>query len=388
MTGEGVSTATWYMGWLMFAYAVMQFLFSPVLGELSDKFGRKPVLLFSLLGLGLDYVFQALAPTLMLLFIGRFIAGITGASHTVASAYIADISTKENKAKNFGMIGAAFGLGFIIGPVIGGLAGEYLGVRAPFWIAAALSIANFLFGLFLVPESLPKSKRRAVKVVKMIPGVSLFKLGIYGLGAFLLAFFLAHMAGQVMPTTWSSFTIEMYEWSEAEIGYSLAVVGFLVAIVQALLIGWSVKKFGNKKVILGGFILWTAGMTVFAFAFTPYMLYAFMLPYILGGVAGPTLQSYMSNQVPETEQGNLQGALTQLIALCPMFGSLLFSYVFYMATYDKEGLYFPGASFLVGGVILLLATITVWFAMRKWKNLPSEDVLDDPVEAVGSELAE
>ncbi|MBL4703218.1 MAG: TCR/Tet family MFS transporter [Flavobacteriales bacterium] len=388
LTGAGLSEATWYGGWLVFAFAIMQFLFSPVLGELSDRFGRRPILLMSLLGLGLDYIFHAFAPSIALLFIGRLLAGVTGASYTVATAYIADISTKENKAKNFGLIGAAFGLGFIIGPILGGIAGEYIGLRAPFLIAAGLTLANFVFGLIAVPESLPKEKRRKVNLVKMIPGVSIVKLSVYGLGGLILAFFLASLAGQVMPITWTFFTMEMYDWNQADVGISLAVVGLLVAIIQAFMIGWSVKKFGTKKVIIFGFVFWTVGMTLFAFAFTPVHLYAFMVPYIIGGVAGPTLQSYLSNKVPENEQGNLQGALTQLIAICPMIGSLVFANVFYLATKQGSEFYFPGAAFLLGAIILVAATLVAIYSMRKWKNKSNQEVLDEELVEPESEYVQ
>jgi DHA1 family tetracycline resistance protein-like MFS transporter len=378
LTGAGLSEAGWYGGWLMFAFAIMQFLFSPVLGELSDRFGRRPILLLSLLGLGLDYVFHAFAPSLALLFVGRLLAGVSGASYTVAAAYIADVSTKENKAKNFGLIGAAFGLGFVLGPVLGGVAGEYLGIQAPFLIAAGLTLANFTFGLLAVPESLAKEKRRKINWVKMIPGVSIIKLRKYGLSGLILAFFLASLAGQVMYITWTFFTMEMFEWNTADVGISLAVVGFLVALVQAFFIGWSVKRFGTKQVIFIGFVLWTIGMALFAFAYSPVILYIAMVPYIVGGVAGTVLQSYMSNKVPEDEQGNLQGALTQLIAICPMIGSILFANVFYMATKPDTEFYFPGAAFLLGAIILLISTFVAWYSMRKWNKKSNPHVLDEP----------
>ncbi len=385
ITGEGLSAAGFYIGLLTFAFAIMQFFFSPVLGELSDRYGRRPVLLISLLGLGLDYIFHVYATSLAMLIAGRLLAGVTGASYTVATAYIADISTPENKAKNFGLVGAAFGLGFIIGPLIGGVAGEYWGVRAPFWIAAGLSLLNFVFGLFIIPESLTRENRRPVNLKKMIPFVSIFKLREYGLGPLLIAFFLASLAGQVLPVTWNVFTMQSYGWDQAEVGYSLAVVGFLVAIVQAVLLGKIVKKLGNKRAIMWGFILWTFGMTGFAFAYQPYLLFLAMVPYILGGIAVPTLQGYMSNKVPEKQQGNLQGSLTALISLCPVVGALLFANVYYYSTVDKEVFYFPGAPLLLGAVILVASTIVAWFALKSpgfTFNAVNDDVLDEPeVEA-------
>ena len=247
LTGKGLSEASAWGGLLMVSFALMQFLFSPVMGELSDKFGRRPILLLSLLGLGFDYLLHAFATTITWLFIGRLIAGICGASYTTATAYIADVSTKEERAKNFGLIGAAFGLGFIIGPALGGIFGN-IDVRLPFFVAAGLSFANFLFGYFFVPESLAVEHRREPIFRKMLPGVSLANLGRYkGLGLLIIALFLANIASQVLPATWSFFTMEVYEWNDAQVGYSLSFIGLLVALVQGGLIGIVVKKFGQKK---------------------------------------------------------------------------------------------------------------------------------------------
>lgn len=305
LTGEGNHMAIIYGMWLTTSFAGMQFLFSPILGEISDRFGRRPILLLALLGLSVDYLIHAWAPTITWLFLGRFLAGITGASFTVASAYIADVSTKENKAKNFGLIGAAFGLGFIIGPGIGGFFGE-IDIRLPFYIAAALTFVNFLFGLFFVPESLLPENRRPINIMKMVPGVSLFALRNYkGVLLLISAYFLANLAGQALPSTWSYYGIERYEWSPKEIGISLMVVGLLVAIVQGALVGFFVKKLGRKRVVIYGFLLWTVGMFLFSLASEPWMLYAFLVPYALGGIAGPTVQGVISNQVSEKEQGNL-----------------------------------------------------------------------------------
>ena len=238
LTGEDTHMAVIYGMWLTTVFACMQFLFSPILGEISDKYGRRPILLITLLGLSIDYLIHAWAPTLMWLFIGRFLAGITGASLTVASAYTADISTKENKAKNFGLIGAAFGLGFIIGPGIGGFFGE-INIRLPFYITAGLTFANFLFGWLFVPESLSIENRRAMNLLKMIPGVSLVSLRNYkGILWLIFALFLAKLAGQVLPSTWSYYGIERYDWSPKEIGVSLMVVGVLVALAQGFLVSF------------------------------------------------------------------------------------------------------------------------------------------------------
>jgi DHA1 family tetracycline resistance protein-like MFS transporter len=371
LTGEGTAMAVIYGMWLTTAFAGMQFLFSPVLGEISDRFGRRPILLIALLGLSIDYVIHAWAPTITWLFLGRFLAGITGASFTVASAYIADISTKEEKAKNFGLIGAAFGLGFIIGPGIGGFFGE-LDIRLPFYIAAGLTFANFLFGWFFVPESLTLENRRSINVLKMIPGVSLVSLRNYkGVLLLIFAFFLANLAGQALPSTWSYYGIERYDWSPREIGISLMVVGLLVAIAQGFLVGVLVKKFGKRTVVISGFLLWTVGMFLFSLASEPWMLYAFLIPYALGGVAGPTVQGVISNQVSEKEQGNLQGAITGLISVTAILGQLIFSPVFYYFIRPESDIYYPGASYTLAAFFLFIAFLFASLAMKRM-NLSDE----------------
>lgn len=353
-------------GMMMMAFSAMQFLFAPVMGELSDRFGRRPLLLISLFGLGLDYLFHAFAPTIAWLFVGRIIAGICGATVTVANAYIADVSTPENKAKNFGMIGAAFGLGFILGPVIGGVFGEYFGFRSPFFVSAGLALVNFAYGYFILPESLPKEKRRAIEPNKMIPGASFKRLGNYkAFGGLLVAFFLSHMAGQAMPSVWTFFTIERFGWSELDIGASLAAVGIMVAIVQAGLIGVLVKRLGSTLVIKIGFLLWTTGMILFAMASQSWMMYAFLIPYALGGIAGPTIQSLLSNHVSESEQGNLQGTLTSLISLTAIVGPLVHTQLFDYFSGSGAPVYFPGAPFAMGAVFLVAGSAFAIISMNR-----------------------
>ncbi|MFX0555992.1 TCR/Tet family MFS transporter [Maribacter sp. CXY002] len=365
LTGEGNHMAIIYGMWLTTAFAGMQFLFSPVLGEISDKYGRRPILLIALLGLSIDYLIHAWAPTITWLFLGRFLAGITGASFTVASAYIADVSTKENKAKNFGLIGAAFGLGFIIGPGIGGFFGE-INIRLPFYIAAGLTFANFLFGWLFVPESLAPENRRPISLMKMIPGVSLLALRNYkGVLLLIFAFFLANLAGQALPSTWSYYGIERYNWSPKEIGVSLMVVGLLVAIVQGFLVGYFVNKFGKRVVVSVGFLLWTIGMFFFSLATEPWMLYAFLIPYALGGIAGPTVQGVISNQVSEKEQGNLQGSITGLVSITAIVGQLIFAPVFYFFIRPEGSIYFPGAPYTLAAIFLLMAFALAFTAMKR-----------------------
>ncbi len=269
------------------------------------------------------------------------------------------------------MIGAAFGLGFIIGPGIGGFFGE-IDIRLPFYIAAGLTFANFLFGWFFVPESLAPENRRQLDVKKMIPGVSLVSLRNYkGVLLLILAFFLANLAGQALPSTWSYYGIERYNWSPKEIGISLMVIGLLVAIVQGFLVGFFVKKIGKRNVITFGFLFWTIGMFLFSLATEPWMLFAFLIPYALGGIAGPTVQGVISNQVSEKEQGNLQGAITSLLSITAILGQLVFSPVFYFFIRPEGAIYFPGAPYTLAALFLLTAFLFALTAMKRM-NLQDE----------------
>lgn len=355
LTGEGLSVASEYGGWLLFAFAVMQFIFSPVLGNLSDQYGRRPVLLLSLLGFSLDYVLLALAPSIAWLFVGRVIAGIMGASFTTASAYIADISTPEKRAQNFGMIGAAFGLGFIIGPVVGGLLGQF-GSRVPFWAAATLSLLNFLYGYFILPESLKKEQRRKFEWKRANPLTSLLKLRRFPvIGGMVFALVLVYIASFAVQSTWSFFTMERFGWDEAQVGWSLGFVGVLVALVQGVLIRVINPKIGAKRSVYLGLLLYALGLMFFAFSFEGWLMYAALIPYCLGGICGPSLQGIMSEQVPSNEQGELQGALTSLVSVTSIVGPPMMTGLFACFTEHPDGLYFPGAAFFVAAILSLLS---------------------------------
>ncbi|MDB5131121.1 MAG: tetA 2 [Mucilaginibacter sp.] len=360
-----ISEAAIYAGWMAFAYAGMQFLFSPVIGNLSDKFGRRPVLLSSLLGFGIDYLFLAFAPTIGWLFIGRVIAGITGASFTTASAYIADISTPEKRAANFGLVGVAFGIGFIIGPVIGGILGNY-NTQYPFLAAAALALLNAAYGYFILPESLSVEHRRPFSWGRANPVGSLIQLNRYkAVIGLAFSLFLVYIAVQSVQSVWTFYTIEKFQWSKAMVGYSLGFVGLLVAVVQGGLIRVVIPKIGQERSIWIGLLLYSFGLILFAFASEGWMMFAFLVPYCLGGIAGPALQGYMSNNVPANEQGELQGGLTSLASLSTIFGPLIMTWSFSYFTKPDAPFQFPGAPFAIGAVCMLLSTLLAVRSFRR-----------------------
>ena len=357
LTGEGIAAAAQYGGWLMFSYAVIQFFFAPILGGLSDQYGRRPVILLSLFGFGIDYLVVAFAPTITWLFAARMIAGITGASFTTASAYIADVSTPEKRAQNFGLLGAAFGIGFIIGPVIGGVLGQY-GSRVPFFAAAGLTLVNWLYGYFILPESLPKENRRPFSWRRANPMGTLKQLRLYpvilGLVASLM---LIYVAAHSTQSTWTYYTIFKFDWNEAMVGYSLGFVGLMVAIVQGGLIRVIIPKIGQRRGVYVGLFFYAIGFVLFAFANQGWMMFAFMVPYALGGLAGPSMQGIMTGQVPSNAQGELQGALTSVISVTSIIGPPLMTNLFAWFTDGTTGIHFPGAPFLMGAVLIVIAII-------------------------------
>src|SRR5688572_14014093 len=368
LKGIPINEASSSGAWLLSVYAFVQFLFAPVIGNLSDKYGRRPVILLSLFGFGVDYLFLALAPTYGLLFIGRIIAGITGASFTTASAYIADISTDETRAKNFGMIGAAFGVGFILGPLLGGLLAGF-GIRAPFYAAAALCLINCVYGYFVLPESLSKENRRAFHWKRANPLGSLKLFQRYpAIGGLAFSFFLIYLAAQAVQGNWNFFTMHRFNWSEKMVGISLAVVGFLVGMVQGVLTGPVNKKLGNERSFYLGLFLYSVGLVLFAFATEGWMMFVFLIPYCLGGIGGPALQSILAGHVPANEQGELQGALTSLMSLTTIIGPLIMNNLFYFFTKPGAPFQFPGISFLLAAVFMLLSLWIAYMVLSKEKK--------------------
>lgn len=360
-----ISQAAKIGGWLTFSYSITQFVFAPLIGNLSDQYGRRPILLFSLLGFSLDYLLLSLAPTITWLFIGRILAGITGASITTASAYIADISTPENRAKNFGMIGAAFGMGFIIGPVIGGLLGQF-GSRVPFYAAAILCFLNFLYGFFILPESLAKENRRTFQWKRANPIGALLNLKKYPkLLGLMIALFILYVASHAVHSNWSYYTMYRFNWDEKMVGISLGIIGLLVGIVQGGLIRWINPKLGNEKSIYFGIALYALGMFLFALATQSWMMFVFLIPYCLGGISGPALQSVVSGNVPASEQGEIQGTMTSLMSASAIVGPPLMSTVFYYFTHEGAPFQFPGAPFVLGGILMIGSTIIAFYSLRK-----------------------
>jgi DHA1 family tetracycline resistance protein-like MFS transporter len=364
-----IGQASIYGGWLLFAYAIMQFLFSPVLGNLSDKYGRRPILLFSLFGFGVDYLFLAFAPSVEWLFVGRLIAGITGASFTTASAYIADISTPEKRAQNFGMIGVAFGLGFIIGPVIGGMLST-ISLRFPFIAAACLSLLNWLYGYFILPESLTKENRRNFNWKRANPIGALIHLNKYPvIAGLIVSIGLLYIASHAVQTTWAYYTMQKFNWNGNMVGKSLGVVGVCIMIVQGVLIRSVIPKLGQEKSVYIGLGLYTIGFLLFAYASQSWMMFAFTAVYCLGGIAGPALQGLISTHVPANEQGELQGALTSLMSATSIFGPLLMTNIFAYFTAKNAPFIFPGAPFLLGAFLTLISTLLAFRTLKEEKKV-------------------
>ncbi len=351
-------------GWLLSLYGAMQFLFSPLLGALSDRFGRRPVLLLSLFFTGVDYVIMALAPTLAWLFVGRVLSGITGASFTAASAYIADVSPPEERAQNFGLIGAAFGIGFIVGPALGGLLGHW-GARLPFWAAAALAGANALYGLVILPESLPKEHRRRLSWREANPVGALYVLGrypiVWGLTGALAA---SGLAMQCLQSTWVLWSQARFGWDVRQVGLSLGAFGALSLVFQAGLSRVWLPKIGERRAVLLGFAVGTLEYLGYGLATHGWMVYAIMVAAGVSFFAGPATQGLLSRQVGPDEQGGLQGAVSSLSSLMGIIGPLIATALFAHFTARAAHPKVPGAPFFLGAALELLALAISVRALR------------------------
>jgi len=358
------ASAAWG-GWLQTAFAGMLFLFSPLIGNLSDRFGRKPVLIISLLMLGVDYLITGLAPTIWWLFVGRILSGIAGASYTTANAYIADVSPPEKRAANFGLTGAAFGIGFVLGPALGGLIGQY-GVRLPFFVAAALAVANALFGLVVMNESLPVEKRRKFELWRANPIGSLIALKRYPMVlGFVGVLILIRLAHDANPVIWSYYVYLKFHWNTAQLGWALAFLGILMAFVFGFLTRVAIPKLGEHNAAIIGLAAGAVGFAGYAFATEGWMMYPCMLVWSLMGLAMPAINAVISKHVPGNEQGELQGALASIGGVTSIVAPVLLTAVFSYFTGPKAPVYFPGSAFLAAGAMLALAALLIVRLDRK-----------------------
>jgi len=364
ITGEDVSHAAIYGGYLSFLYASMQFLWAPVLGNLSDRFGRRPVLLFCIGALGVDYLIMGVAPTLGWLFLGRAISGMAGASFTPAYAYVADISPPERRAQNFGVISAMFGLGFIIGPALGGLLGHF-GPRTPFYAAAALCLLNFGYGIFVLPESLPKERRRPFDWKRANPFGTFRQMKKHPVVLGLLAaLFLWMVANQVFPSTWSFYTKLRFGWSEAMIGASLATVGAVMVTSQMVVLRLLVPRLGERNVALLGITIAAIGYAGFASATAGWMMFAWLATWFFGAIVFPVTNALMSHRIAPEAQGELQGAVAGLASLAAIVGPLLMTQLFGRFTAPNASAHVPGAAFLAASLLTWICLGVYWSATR------------------------
>lgn len=372
LTGRTVAGAAEISGWIMFAYAVTQFIFGPVIGGLSDRFGRRPVLLASLAAFGLDYLVMAFAPTLAWLVAARLVAGITGASFPTAYAYIADISTPEQRGPNFGVIGMAFGFGFILGPALGGIVAQF-GDRVPFMLAAGLALANVTYGWFVLPESLTPENRRPFEWRRANPAGALMRLKSAHPRVLILSatVFLWTMGYQALYATWAYFGIERFDWTPGQVGWSLAAVGLSGAIVQGVLARRLIPKYGPRKIVVAGALSAMAAYTIYAFAGAGWVMYVGIAVSLLQPLVFPSLQGMMSAGVSASEQGELQGAVSSIQSLSSIFGPPLMTGSLAYFSGPNAPVYFPGAPFLLATGFTLLALLVFFRAVALGAGQPT-----------------
>jgi DHA1 family tetracycline resistance protein-like MFS transporter len=371
LAGGGVDRASYLYGWLVGLYALMQFLFAPILGNLSDRFGRRPVILFSLFGSGLDYFLLAWAPTLPWFFLGRIISGITGANFSAAAAYIADVSPPERRAANFGIIGAAFGIGFIFGPALGGWLGDY-GLRVPFIAAGILTLINWLYGLFILPESLKPENRRSFSFRRSNPIGALLELRRHRLVLGLsVSYFISSLAHQVYPSIWVLYTGYRYGWDTKQTGFSLALVGLMAAIVQGGLARKLIPKLGERRAAIVGFAIMAIALTGYGLAPEGWIVYPLIVFGSLSGLAVPAIQGMISRTVGDNEQGGIQGSLTSLQSVAGALGPLLATAIFGFFISEKAPSIVPGAPFFFSSALAVMAG---FLAARSFRKNPAEVV--------------
>lgn len=367
--GGNLGQAAIWGGVLATTFAIMQFLFGPVVGSLSDRFGRKPILVGSLLVMAFDYVLMAVAGTIWLLLIGRIIGGITASTHATAAAYIADVSEPNEKAANFGLIGAGFGIGFVLGPVIGGMLAEF-GTRAPFWAASVLALGNAAFGWIVLKESVTDATRRSFSWARANPFGAFKSIGsLPGLVPLLLVYFFYQIASVVYPSIWSFFTAERFDWSPGMIGLSLAIFGLSFAAVQGGLVKPSIARFGHRNTVLIGLALEALAMAILGVIWSGFWL-LILIPFsALGAIGMPALQGIMSRRVSDDAQGELQGVLTSVNSLAAILAPLVMTRTFAYFTDENAPIYLPGAPFLIATVLMIISVMI--FQMRKGPSVAS-----------------
>lgn len=361
-----ISVAAELSGWLTLTYALMQLLFSSFLGNLSDRYGRRPILLISLFGFSIDYMFMAFAPTVAWLFVGRFIAGITGASNATATAYIADVSTGNKRAANFGLVGAASGLGFILGIGLGAFLGD-LNIKFPFMAAAAFAFCNGMYGVFVLPESLSLENRRKFEWKRANPFSSVYRMFVKhsGLAGLLGAIALVYIGQKAVEYLLSFFLFEKFQWTLNSVGALGIFIGLLLVGIQGGLIRYTIPKFGQEKNITAGLIFYAIGLILIAVVNHGWMMYLFMIPYCLGGISGPALQGLITGRVAKNEQGELQGGITIINSFSVIIGPLLFGYIFKFFTNKTTFGYFPGAPYILAALLMLVGFLLAKRNFRK-----------------------
>ena len=365
ITGDPVHEAARYGGWLAFAYASMQFIFSPMAGNLSDRFGRRPVLLVSLFVFGIDYLIMGLAPTLAWLFVGRLIAGMSGATYGIANACIADLFPPDKRAQNFGLIGAAFGVGFILGPVIGGFLGEF-GPRMPFFVTAGIAFANALFGLLVIPETLKDEDRRPFRFARANPLGAFRQMGRFPLVAGILgAYFLYMMAHDSLPAVWAFYTMDRYGWGPRDVGFSLGVVGVCMLVVQGFLIRKIIPLWGSKRTAYVGLMLATVAFFGYALSPVGWAMYIWIVIGAGSGLIIPAMNGIMSRQIPANAQGELQGLLGSVASSTFIVSPVMMTQLFAYFSSPAAPVYFPGAAFALAGVLTAGSALTMVVALSR-----------------------
>ena len=359
ISGGSLTNAARTGGFLMFAFASMQFIASPLLGNLSDRFGRRPVLLYSLLAMGLNYLLMGWAPTLFWLFVGRIIGGVSASTYGTANAYVADTFPAHKRAQYFALLGAAFGAGFILGPAIGGFLGEY-GARTPFYAAAGLTFINIIYGYFVLPESLKTADRRPFQLSRAHPLAAINQLRQYPVViSLVLVYFFYQLGHFALPSVWAFFTIEKFGWSPRDIGFSLSAIGVAMIFVQAYLIRLVLPRWGPTKTAVVGLI--ATALSFIGYAFVPYgwMMYPIIAISALQGFVAPSVQSIMSARIPANAQGELQGAIGSMSGLVAILSPPVMTQLFAYFSSSEAPTYFPGAPFFVAAILTLLALVVL-----------------------------